>query len=186
MLKSHSDIQLITQSHLLELTQIFQELLITLILLKECTIINGNLELLIQRLSGIILQKILSITLNLNLIKISKILILIWKKLNKDLIIIGNLQLKQNPIQFVDLEDAFPIMLKSLLVIQLTTQSHHLELTQIFLELLKILISPKECTIINGNLELLIQRLNGIIPPKILCIISNLNLTKISKTLIQI
>jgi len=77
MLKSHSDIQLITQSHLLELTQIFQELLITLILLKECTIINGNLELLIQRLSGIILQKILSITLNLNLIKISKILILI-------------------------------------------------------------------------------------------------------------
>jgi len=102
------------------------------------------------------------------------------------LIIIGNLQLKQNPIQFVDLEDAFPIMLKSLLVIQLTTQSHHLELTQIFLELLKILISPKECTIINGNLELLIQRLNGIIPPKILCIISNLNLTKISKTLIQI
>ena len=156
--------------------------------LKECTIINGNLEHLIPRLNGIIPLKILCIILNLNLIKISKQLQTLLELQKIKLVITGNQQLKldQSLIQFADLEDAFLIMLKSHSDIQLITQSHLLELTQIFLELLKILISPKECTIINGNLELLIQRLNGIIPPKILCIISNLNLTKISKTLIQI
>ena len=156
--------------------------------LKECTIINGNLEHLILRLNGIIPLKILCIILNLNLIKISKQLQTLLESQKIKLVITGNQQLKldQSLIQFVDLEDAFLIMLKSHSDIQLITQSHLLELTQLFQELLITLILLKECTIINGNLEHLIQRLNGIIPPKILCIISNLNLTKISKTLIQI
>ena len=168
MLKSHSDIQLITQSHLLELTQIFQELLITLILLKECTIINGNLELLIQRLSGIILLKILSITLNLNLIKILKILIKIWEKLNKDLIIIGNLQLKQNLIQFVDPAVAINIdMLKNHLDIQLIIQFQILDLIMMLLVHYKALMLLNKCTITNLNWELHIPELNGTIKPKI-------------------
>ena len=89
--------------------------------------------------------------------------------------IIGNLQLKLNLIQYVDLEDVFKIMLKSHLATQLIIQFHLLELTQIFPVQLKISISLKECTIINGNLELLILRLSGTILQKIPCIILSLN-----------
>ena len=186
--KSHSDIQLTTQFHHLELTQTFQVLLKTLMQLKECTIINGNLEHLILRLNGIIPLKILCIILNLNLIKISKQLQTLLELQKIKLVITGNQQLKldQSLIQFADLEDAFLIMLKSHSDIQLITQSHLLELTQIFQELLITLILLKECTIINGNLELLIQRLSGIILQKILSITLNLNLIKISKILILI
>ena len=156
--------------------------------LKECTIINGNLEHLILRLNGIIPLKILCIILNLNLIKISKQLQTLLELQKIKLVITGNQQLKldQSLIQFADLEDAFLIMLKSHSGIQLITQSHLLELTQIFQELLITLILLKECTIINGNLELLIQRLSGIILQKILSITLNLNLIKISKILILI
>ena len=186
--KSHSDIQLTIQFHHLELTQIFQVLLKTLMQLKECTIINGNLEHLILRLNGIIPLKILCIILNLSLIKTSKQLQTLLELQKIKLVITGNQQLKlgQSLIQFADLEDAFLIMLKSHSDIQLITQSHHLELTQIFQVLLITLILLKECTIINGNLELLIQRLSGIILQKILSITLNLNLIKISKILILI
>jgi len=45
-----------------------------------------------------------------------------------------------NLIQFADLLDAFIIMLKSHLVIQLIIQFHHLELIQIFKEHLTVLM----------------------------------------------
>ena len=89
------------------------------------------------------------------------------------------LKLNQNLILFVDLEDAYQIMLKSHSATQLIIQFHLLGQTQIFQEPLKTLTSLKECTIINGNLEHPIQRLNGIIQLKIHCITLNLNWIKI-------
>jgi hypothetical protein len=73
MLKNLLDIQSIILFPHLELIQIFKEPLIILILLKECIIINGNLELHIPKHNGIILLKILYTILSLNLIKILKI-----------------------------------------------------------------------------------------------------------------
>jgi hypothetical protein len=120
------------------------------------------------------------------LIKILKIPNKIWKLLSKDLTITGNYhKLKQNLIQFVVQEDASKTMWKNLLDIQLTTLFHHLELIQISKELQTILILLKECTIINGNLELHIPKHNGIILLKILYIILSLNLIKTSRILIQ-
>jgi len=89
------------------------------------------------------------------------------------------LKLNQNLILFVDLEDVYQIMLKNHLAIQLIIQFHLLEQTQTYKEQLKTLTSPKKCTIINGNLEHPIQRLNGIIQLKIHCITLNPNWIKI-------
>jgi len=105
--KNHLDIQLTTQYHHLELIQKSKELLIILILQKECITINGNSEHHTQRPNGIILLKILFIISSPNLIKISKIHIQILEKQSKDLITIGNYhKLEQNQIQYAHQQDA--------------------------------------------------------------------------------
>jgi hypothetical protein len=104
--KNHLDIQLTTQFHHLEPIQKSKEPQRILILLKECTIINGNSEHHTQRPNGIILLKILFIILSPNLIKTSKIHIQTWEKQSKDLITIGNFhKLEQNQIQYAHQQD---------------------------------------------------------------------------------